>query len=103
MHRQWGIGEMTTTARATQGWVLEGRERSRGVAIRMVLRYMLLLLLLSLLQLCHVWTAQDASGRKTACLQGTAIEARAVVIITLPNDFPTANDDTTMAVVQRRL
>lgn len=103
MHRQWGIGEMITTARATQSWILEGRKRCLGLEIRMVLRYMLLLLLLSLLQLCHGWTTQDASGRKTACLQGTAVEARAVVIITLSNDFPTADDDTTMAIVQRRL
>lgn len=36
-------------------------------------------------------------------LERTAIEARAVVVVALPDDFPTADDNAAMAVVQRRL
>lgn len=36
-------------------------------------------------------------------LQRSAVEARAVVIETLPDDFAATNDNAAMAVMQRRL
>jgi hypothetical protein len=97
VHGQRGVGVVTPAG------ALEGDE---GVAIttrRLGRRLRLFLLLQLLLQLHHGRTAQRRSAGNTPMLECTAVEARAVIIVALPDDFAAADNDTAVAVVQRRL
>lgn len=64
--------------------------------------YTLVLLLQLLLQLLHSLAVQGAAGN-AAVLESAAIEAGAVVIVTVTNDFSTSNDDRAVAVMEWRL
>lgn len=81
---------------------LERRESL--TAIRLLLQILLLsfLLLRLLLQLGKSRAVKGAIANATM-FQRSAVEARAVVVETLADDFTTANDNTAMTVVQRRL
>ena len=93
VHGQRSVGVV-----AAAGATFEGREVGLGL---LLLRFLLLLLQL-LLQLGDGWAVQAAVG-DTTVLEGAAVEARAVVIVALTDDLTAADDDTTMAVVERRV
>ncbi len=63
---------------------------------------LLLLLLQLLLQLADCGPIEGTLG-DAAMLQSSAIEAWAIVIMALPDDFAAADNDAPVTVVQRRL
>lgn len=77
-------------------------EGDEGLLLRLLLLLFVLLLLQLLFQLHHCWSIQGTVG-DTAMLEGSTIETRAVIIVALSDHLPTADDDTSMAVVERRL
>lgn len=71
------------------------------------LRLLLLLVLLSLALLeLHLHVDQGRTIERAVCdtamLESAAIVSRAVVVVALANDLTTANDDTSMAIVEWR-
>lgn len=103
VHREWSVNK-DTAAHA-----FERRKRLRGIGLGDCLRLQLKLLIRVLLALGFT-LLQSRSGRvpsgsrgETACLQRSAVKAGAVIIVPLTGDFPTANNDTAMAVVERRI
>lgn len=64
------------------------------------------LVLFALLQLClHLGegSAIEGTACDTAMFECAAVETRAVVVVALTDDLATADDDTAVTVVQRRL
>lgn len=72
------------------------------------LRLLLLLLRLSLLLLQLLFQLGDCStvqrtAHDAAMLERSTVEARAIVVVALADDFTAAHDDAAMAIVQRGL
>jgi len=99
MHGQWGISQMPSTADCR---LLERSKRPGDVAV-LRLRVRLSLRFLSLLQLRDSEAMSGTGRRQTTGLERTPVEAGAVVVVALADDFAAANDDTAMTVVERRL
>lgn len=79
----------------------EGSEGSGRLILLLI--WLLLLLFLQLgLQLGHCLAIEATTGN-AAMLQSTAVEAWTVVVEALTNDLAAADDDCTMAIVERRL
>lgn len=98
MHRE-GLIDRVAAAGAVGGF--EGSEGSSTLFL-LLIRLLLLLLLQLGLQLGHGLAIKPATGN-APMLQSTAVEAWAVVIEALANDLAAADNNCTMAVVERRL
>ena len=97
VHREWDIG-VVTAARA-----FEWDERLRDVLLLGLLLFRLILLLLQLLLQIHDRRPVKYSIRNAAMREGTAIEARTMIVVALSDYLATTNNDAAMTIVQRRL
>jgi hypothetical protein len=95
MHRKRRVGQL-----ASSGHDLE-RSESLGRLLSRLQLWLSLQLVLSL-ELSNSWTVQRAKGQTTS-LQGTTIEAGAVVVIALANDLTATDHNSTMAIAERTL
>ena len=90
---------------ATTG-TLEREKRLRGIWLNRLLVLLLFRLILLLLQLLlQIGNIRSIEGTvsNAAMLESAAIEASSVVVVSFSDDLATADNDTAVTVVERRL
>ena len=97
--REWDVGIVASAG--TFEWSEDGLWLLLLLLILTLLRFVLLLLQL-LLQRGNRSSIKPTL-RDTTVLESSAIEARLVVVVAMPNDFPTVNNNTAVLIVQRGL